>query len=353
MRLYAVDREGSFVEYTAQDFGADQHERVLEDWLEHNPNALLEDSNVLLIGRQVSTEWGSTMDLLGLDKDGNVVVVELKRGRTPREVLAQALEYAAFVSALDYTALNELYCQYQSEVERPLGEAWAEAFDAEAGTGVAFNKEQRVVIVAEDVTPPLRATASYLRRIGLPMTCVEFGFFRTKGGDRVLSTDIVVGEEAGKPKAASQPKRPTTRADFERACDEVGRMVHGAILRMAEEEGFPVNWGTAGYSMRVEVAGRQATLCLGSPQTATVEQALGLYFSEAARKVRAVTEIQARYGSRFRETGLFEEMGGLGNLKWVIDKPVSDETLSQVIGLLRDLGREVREAWRREMEDGS
>ena len=80
---------------------------------------------------------------------------------------------------------------------------------------------------------------------------------------------------------------------------------------------------------------------------------MGLYFSEAAKKVRGVTEIQARYGSRFRETGLFEAMGGLGNLKWVIDEPVSDEVLAQVIGLLRELGREVREAWRREMEDGS
>ncbi len=353
MRLYAVDREGSFVEYTAQDFGADQHERVLEDWLEHNPNALLEDSNVLLIGRQVSTEWGSTMDLLGLDKDGNVVVVELKRGRTPREVLAQALEYAAFVSALDYTALNELYCQYQSEVGPSLGEAWAEAFDAEAGTGVAFNKEQRVVIVAEDITPPLRATASYLRRIGLPMTCVEFGYFQTKRGDRVLSTDIVVGEEAGRTRAVSQARQITSRAEFEAACDEVARIVHGATLRMAEEEGFPVTWGTTGYSVRVEVAGTRATLCLGYPRTATGDQVLGLCFSEAAKKVRGVTEIQARYGSRFGETGLFEAMGGLGNLKWVIDKPVSEEALAQVIDLLRDLGREVESAWRREMEEGS
>ncbi len=33
-------------------------------------------------------------DLLGLDKDGNIVIVELKRGKTPREVVAQLLEYA-------------------------------------------------------------------------------------------------------------------------------------------------------------------------------------------------------------------------------------------------------------------
>lgn len=50
------------------------------------------------IGRQVNTNLGTTIDLLALDGTGDVVVVELKRDRTPRDTLAQALEYASFQS---------------------------------------------------------------------------------------------------------------------------------------------------------------------------------------------------------------------------------------------------------------
>ena len=358
MRLYAVDEEGSFVEYKAQDFGAEQHERVLEDWLEANPQALLEDSDVLLIGRQVSTEWGSTMDLLGVDKDGNVVVVELKRGRTPREVLAQALEYAAYVSALDYGALEELYSQYQGDVGLSLQDAYAEAFGVEGG-GVAFNKEQRVVIVAEDVTPPLRATASYIRRVGLPVTCVEFGLFETKGGDRVLSTDIVVGEEAARPRARSASRGQTNWDEFAAACDDAGRRVHQAVLQMAEEEGFPVAWGTRGYSLGVWGEDDRLVYYLGFPRTpergekGKYEQRMEIRFSHIAQKLDDASAIQAAFSQQFMELGVFEEMGtsGLGNLKWIIEAPVSDDLVAQVVSLLRELGREVEAAWRRELDE--
>ncbi|MGC9360639.1 MAG: hypothetical protein ACP5G7_09750 [Anaerolineae bacterium] len=352
MRLYAVDDKGSFVEYKAQDFGAEQHERVLEDWLEANPQALLEDSDVLLIGRQVSTEWGSTIDLLGVDKYGNVVVVELKRDRTPRDVLAQALEYAAYVSALDYAALDELFCQYQSDVGLSLLDAYGEAFDVEGG-GVAFNKEQRVVIVAEDVTPPLRATASYIRHVGLPVTCVEFGLFETKGGDRVLSTDIVVGEEAARRRARSASRGQTNREEFMAACDEAGRRVHEAILHMAEEEGFVVAWGTRGYSMRVDLLGRRTSFVQGYPSTESWHQQVNVVFSEFGRKVSSADDIQSSFTPRFKALGVFEEMGsrGLGNLKWEIEAPVSDDLVAQVVSLLRELGHEVEAAWHRELEE--
>ena len=74
--------------------------------LETNPDGILEDGRVLIIGRQVRTDLGGVIDLLGVDRQGNVVVVELKRDRTPRDVVAQALEYAAFAARLDVDALE-------------------------------------------------------------------------------------------------------------------------------------------------------------------------------------------------------------------------------------------------------
>ena len=62
-----------------------------------------------------STNLNSFIDLLGIDKAGNTVVVELKRDKTPRETIAQLLEYASFVENLDYYQLNEIYQNYYGE----------------------------------------------------------------------------------------------------------------------------------------------------------------------------------------------------------------------------------------------
>lgn len=58
------------------------------------------DPALLLIGRQVSTAYGKFIDLLAMDGDGKLVVIELKRDRTPREEVAQLLDYGSWVRDL-------------------------------------------------------------------------------------------------------------------------------------------------------------------------------------------------------------------------------------------------------------
>lgn len=65
-------------------------EALLEQMIVEAP-AILSD-RWLLIGKQVRTSHGGFIDLLALNQDGQLIVVELKREMTPREVVAQALE---------------------------------------------------------------------------------------------------------------------------------------------------------------------------------------------------------------------------------------------------------------------
>jgi Endonuclease NucS len=58
----------------------------LETWLTEDISLLGLD--VLVIGRQVSTSYGGIIDLLAVDRDGELHVIELKRDKTPREVVA-------------------------------------------------------------------------------------------------------------------------------------------------------------------------------------------------------------------------------------------------------------------------
>lgn len=64
---------------------------MIEGWIARQPDLLGLD--LLMIGRQVNTEFGGRIDLLRIDPDGNLVIIELKRDRTPREIIAQVLDY--------------------------------------------------------------------------------------------------------------------------------------------------------------------------------------------------------------------------------------------------------------------
>jgi RecB family endonuclease NucS len=62
---------------------------------------------LLLIGRQIQTDYGKFIDMLALDQEGNLVIIELKKNRTPREVVAQTLDYASWVQNLSYERIQK------------------------------------------------------------------------------------------------------------------------------------------------------------------------------------------------------------------------------------------------------
>ena len=73
-------------------------ESELEDLLHAHIELL--NPNWLVIGRQITMPSGKRIDLLCMDQDGDLIVVELKKELTPREVTAQAIDYAASVLIL-------------------------------------------------------------------------------------------------------------------------------------------------------------------------------------------------------------------------------------------------------------
>ena len=157
MRVFAAE---SGREYSRLPFEYEHDEQWLESWLEKYPDSL--DEPLMIIGRQVHTDGGGVLDLFGLNARGDTVVLELKRDRAPRDTIAQALEYAAFVSRLRAEDLEAVYRDYQDDTSLVLGEHHRKWFKLEASDSVTFNADQRVVIVGQTIGSALRATASWL-----------------------------------------------------------------------------------------------------------------------------------------------------------------------------------------------
>lgn len=84
--------------------GRMENERLLEETLVKSPDLLME--GVTLVGRQTPTDGGA-LDLLGVDDEGRLVVFELKRGTLSRDAVAQVIDYASYLDAMDVTDLAE------------------------------------------------------------------------------------------------------------------------------------------------------------------------------------------------------------------------------------------------------
>jgi hypothetical protein len=143
--------------------------------------------NWMVIGRQVATGLGGIVDLLGIDPDGNLVVLELKRDKTPRDVVAQVLDYGSWVVNLTDSDVAEIFEKYLERYHPDQrGESLDAAFCARFGLKTmpdALNASHQLVVVAGSLDSSTERILTYLaEQYGVSVNAIFFRAF--KDGDR-------------------------------------------------------------------------------------------------------------------------------------------------------------------------
>lgn len=179
-------------------------EKRLQDWLEKDISML--DPDLLVIGREVPTAYGGKIDLLCLDSSGGLVVVELKKGRTPREVTAQVLDYAYWVRDLSYKKITELFSIYEKN-SQTLTEAFERKYGDELPT--TLNKSHRSVIVAEEMDEGTERIVRYLSDLDVPINVATVQYFRTKDGREMLAQVYLIEPEIAADTAQTASRKTT------------------------------------------------------------------------------------------------------------------------------------------------
>ena len=130
------------------------------------------------IGRQVITDFGKRIDLLAIDERGDLYVIELKRDRTPREVVAQALEYGFWTQGLSLEAVRELYAKHHQ------GDDFDSAFTShfEGDLPESINTDHHLVVVAGGIDTSSEQIVEYLRGYRVPINVLFFEYLQD--GDR-------------------------------------------------------------------------------------------------------------------------------------------------------------------------
>lgn len=168
--------------------------------------AILGLGPLMLLGRQVATDYGGYIDLLALDEEGTLYVIELKRARTPRDVVAQVLDYASWARGVSAERLARMFESGTFARNRTFHAAFADQFDGPPPE--AINENHRLVIVASNIDDSTQRIVEYLlEEHGVPVNVVFFRYFHD-GDSEYLGRSWLKDPEVAEERArAREPKR--------------------------------------------------------------------------------------------------------------------------------------------------
>ncbi len=255
IRLWQVEDGQQPTEISSAKIAYEEH---LEDWLEADISML--DTGLLVIGRQVRTEFGGEIDLLCLDAGGNVVVVELKKGQTPRDVTAQALDYASWVSDLTPEKVKDIANRYFEKRSRTLGdepvtleEMLPEYYPDESG--YELNTSHRILIVAEAMDDQTERIVKYLSDMSVPINVATVQHFESSSGQQLLARVFLVEPEEAARKRATNSQPPLLRQEQEAMADDRGvRRLYDVFRKERPKSLQHVANARRGFAYRVQKA---------------------------------------------------------------------------------------------------
>lgn len=162
------------------------------------------------IGRQVITDFGKRIDLLAIDDQGDLHVIELKRDRTPREVVAQTLEYGFWVQGLSFEAIRELYATHHQ------GDDFDSAFTThfESDLPEAINTGHHLAVVAAGIDLSTEQIVEYVRGYGVPINVLFFEYLQDGDREYVARSWLTDPELEASGAATSKKQAPWNGNDF-------------------------------------------------------------------------------------------------------------------------------------------
>lgn len=212
----------------------------LQEWVRNNPGILGDDVQIVTFEFDRWQARGGRaadrLDLLGLDDDGRLVVVELKRGPAPDTVEMQAIKYAAFVSRFTPETLGEAHAAYLSRDGEAVSPEDALA-QLEEHVGGALDadrlREPRIALMAASFPSQVTASAVWLTEMGVDVALIEFNAYRT-ANDTVLAVSQVwpvrdVEDFTVSPRRIEQ-REANERQQTRRETRAVARLVDGNAL---------------------------------------------------------------------------------------------------------------------------
>lgn len=199
-------------------------EEQIELWLEADISIL--SSDLLVIGRQVETKYGGVIDLLCLNHEGDTVIIELKRGKTPRQITAQILDYASWVKNLSNDEITNIANHYLNHEENDLLET---AFNQKFSTDLpdVLNESHSMIVVGAEIDSATERIVQYLSETyGVDINAATFQLFKNDNQEEYLARTFLIEptqvESNSQTRSTSKRKPNLTLTALQEIADEKG-----------------------------------------------------------------------------------------------------------------------------------
>lgn len=191
-----------------------ESESLLEEQITKDISIL--SDHWLLIGRQVYTDFGKYIDLLAIDATGSIIIIELKKHKTPRDVVAQAIDYAAWVENLSSEKFVQIYADFAGR-HGLSDKTFDQAFKAKFGVAPVedeINSSHQMVIVAAELDASTERIINYLNdKVSVAVNAVFFSVFRD-GENLYLSRSWMIDPVETEEHAANTGQRGEWNGEF-------------------------------------------------------------------------------------------------------------------------------------------
>lgn len=212
-----------------------QERRDLQRLLRESVGVIAPDT--LVIAEEFG-DWSESrrrIDLLGIDRDANIVVIELKRTEDGGHMDLQALRYAAMVSTMTFDQAVDVFDRYQRQIGRDDIDARSDMLEFlgwDEPDHDQFAQDVKIVLASAEFSRELTTSVLWLLGRDIDIRCVRLQPYDMGGRVLVDVQQIIPLPEAAeyqvqvREKARKEREARTSGADFTRYDVKLGERKH-------------------------------------------------------------------------------------------------------------------------------
>ncbi|NVJ65991.1 MAG: hypothetical protein HWE16_05835 [Gammaproteobacteria bacterium] len=167
----------------------------LQQALKHNIDVIAPECLVISEEFSYWQDSKKRIDLLAIDKNANLVVIELKRDETGSHMDLQAIRYASMVSPLTYEQACKYFQKYLDKntpnEHNDAEEIIKDFLDWDEPEKDDFAQDVRVVLVSADFSKELTTSALWLRDKGIDISCVRLSPYKYQDETLINAEQII------------------------------------------------------------------------------------------------------------------------------------------------------------------
>jgi len=188
--MYRVDIENKkLIEIPATTYSElNLRERFdIQEWIAGTPEILGEP--LMIISKELILPSGRRLDLLAVDKEGALVVIELKRDNSGSDVEWQAIKYASYCSSFSYDEIYKHFAEYLG-TDGDDAQVKIEGFiNCEPED---LNQRQRIILVAKEFHSEVISAVLWLRESEINIECIRLTPYFDQKGELFINPEIII-----------------------------------------------------------------------------------------------------------------------------------------------------------------